>query len=98
MKQALENDKDLAKEFARLSHGHHDPNGKFFATKLSAIGYLKEDVFCSEKRTDRVFKFLVVSKQHPGWEYDEDTMSDQPEPQEQESDDEDILCGNPNSR
>ena len=54
-KSAVASDKDLQYKFHRITHL---PQGQFFTTKHAAIGYFKEDVFYSKKRTNRVFRII----------------------------------------
>ena len=87
----VSNDKKLTKEFAQLTH--QKLTGKFFATKFEALGYLNEDVFCSQKRTSRVFKFVKncyiqkqTKKETAFWDHADDSLSDELQPQEELSD------------
>ena len=52
---------DLTHTFRRITHY---PEGQFFSSKHAAIGYFKEDVFYSKKRTQRVF--IVVTDHYRG--------------------------------
>lgn len=68
--------KHLLKNFARMTHEHY---GNFFTNRLEAVGYLKEDVFYSQKRTQRAFKLLLdyhLNGQNEYWTYDQDSCTD----------------------
>jgi hypothetical protein len=55
-RKAVEEDRDLQENFRMITHY---PLGKFFASPHEAVGYLKEEVFFSNDRTDRVFKIVA---------------------------------------
>ena len=66
---------------------HNKIDGKYFASKYEAIGYLKEDVFPNPKRTARVFKFIkdyFKKADSAFWDYSDDSQSDELQPQEDE--------------
>jgi hypothetical protein len=85
----MQNEKTL-KQFKRLTHDHHPD---FFASKLEAIAYLKEDVFFSVKRTQRCYEMFMNLKKNEYymWNFDSDSISDRDvkrgQPQDSDSDD-----------
>lgn len=57
LRSTIISDYKLQGNFTILTHQHYGK--EFFPDKYAAISYLKEDVFCSEERTKRVFTLLI---------------------------------------
>lgn len=55
-RRAVEANRDLQDNFRKITHY---PEGKFFASSHEAAGYLKEEVFHDNERTERVFRIVA---------------------------------------
>ena len=88
MQEAYNDSEKLRKVFSTITHM---PFGEFFKSKHAAVGYMKDDVFCNEERTRRVF--ILVAQIAQGmdfsyWERTEDSESEYEDPQDADSDSE----------
>ena len=75
---------ELSYTFQRITHL---PEGEFFTSKHAAIGYFKEDVFYSKKRTKRVFDIVTdhLSGRINDWQREKESESDECEFQPQDA-------------